>query len=255
MRDRARPAAIFSLMGMACRIGERMGMHRDGDQLGLSVLRSEERRRIWWQLQFLEIATAQVVGTLSISLYGPWDCKLPASLEDADMHPDMQTLPKRNGLTSMSHCLWRYTILHFQRERRLPTGEYQALPWMLSPHVPLTEKDAKIDEIEAALGAMFLQHCELLNPLHVYIQIGIRSLILAARRTARQPGLVNAKISEMSLEERDDFLRICKKCLEYYVLSQTTESLKGFRWHNESYFQGIACEFSVARACRSTTRF
>lgn len=30
-----------------------MGLHHDG---GVSVLRNEERRRIWWQLQHMEIA-------------------------------------------------------------------------------------------------------------------------------------------------------------------------------------------------------
>lgn len=50
MRTRARPAALFSLTGIASRIAERMGLHRDGTTLGLSPLRSEERRRIWWQV-------------------------------------------------------------------------------------------------------------------------------------------------------------------------------------------------------------
>jgi Fungal specific transcription factor domain len=243
MRNRARPAAVFSLIGIASRIAERMGLHRDGDDLGLPVLRSEERRRMWWQLQHMEIAIAQLVGCITMTIYADWDTKLPKNLEDHDLRPDIQALPPdRHGLTTMSHCLWRYQLLYMQRTMRQPDGSRMGLSWMLSPRVPLVDKDAMIDTCEKALSEQFLQHCELLNPLHVHIQIGVRSFILAARRVARQPALINAKISEMSLREREDFLGICTKCLEYYVLSKKTETLRGFQWHNENYFQWAACE-------------
>jgi hypothetical protein len=113
---------------------------------------------------------------------------------------------------------------------------------MLSPHVPISEKDSTVDAIEKALGEQFLQHCEPLNPLHVHIQIGVRGFILMARRLARQPALINAKISQMSPHEREDLLRICIKCLDYYILSGTTESLRGYRWHNENHFQWTRCK-------------
>lgn len=61
MRNRAKPATSFSLLGVAVRIAQRMGLHRDGRALGLPPVQAEERRRVWWQLQYLEIAVAQLV--------------------------------------------------------------------------------------------------------------------------------------------------------------------------------------------------
>jgi len=230
MRNRARPAALFSLIGIASRIAERMGIHRDGTSLSLPPFRSEERRRVWWQLQNMEIMTAQLTGSITMTIYADWDAALPQNLEDQDLRPDMQALPpERHGLTTISSCLWRYQILYMQRRMRQPDGSrVKGISWMLSPQVSLAEKDAQIDTVEKELGSQFLQHCEPLNPLHVHMQIGVRSLVLAARRVARQPALMNAKISEMSTGERDDFLGLCMKCLEYYVLSQKTEMLRGF---------------------------
>ncbi|KAK8859869.1 Transcription factor vrtR1 [Apiospora arundinis] len=237
----ARPPAMFTLMGIASRIAERMGLHRDGDLLGLSVLRSEERRRMWWQLQFLEIAVARHVGSIPLSLFADWDAKLPANLEDDDLATDTQTLPAaRRKLTGMSHCLWRYEILHIQREMKRTNGGDKGLAWMLSPRVSLEEKDAVLDEVETRLGTKYVQHCELLNPIHVLIQLGIRSYLLAARRTARQPALVNAKLSEMSKKDRDDMLDICTKLMDYSIMARTTELIKGFLWHDDNYFQWIA---------------
>jgi hypothetical protein len=109
MRNRARPATLFSLMGIAVRIAQRMGLHRDGSLLGLPPAEAEERRRVWWQMQHMEILISQLLGCLSITLYANWDAKLPANLDDDDIYPGMEDLPSdRTGLTSMSHCLWRY---------------------------------------------------------------------------------------------------------------------------------------------------
>jgi hypothetical protein len=191
----------------------------------------------------METIIAQLTGSFTLTVYGDWDTKLPRNIEDHDVRPNIQTLPpNRRGLTTMSHCLWRYQLLHMQRIAPQPDGSEKGWLYMLSPHVPISEKDSTVDAIEKALGEQFLQHCEPLNPLHVHIQIGVRGFILMARRLARQPALINAKISQMSPHEREDLLRICIKCLDYYILSGTTESLRGYRWHNENHFQWTRCK-------------
>ncbi|KAF2670825.1 hypothetical protein BT63DRAFT_202494 [Microthyrium microscopicum] len=241
IRNRARPAAIYSLLGIACRIAERMGLHRDGTVFGLFPVRTEERRRMWWQLQYMDIAIARLVGNVSLTVFASsWDTKIPSNLEDSDLSSDMVAMPaERKGLTDMSPCLWRYSIIQMNREAPAKDG-FEKLTWPLSPQVPLEEKEAKINSIEKMLAERFLQHCEPINPLHVHIQIGIRQFVLAARSSARQPSLSNAKISEMTIERRNEMLEICSKSLEYFVMSQTTPSLLGFRWSNDVHFQ-VAC--------------
>jgi hypothetical protein len=75
------------------------------------------------------------------------------------------------------------------------------------------------------------------------MQIGIRLFVLAARSNARQPTLVNAKISEVLPQMRDDLLEICSESLEYFVMSQTTPSISGFRWGNDILFQVASCKY------------
>jgi hypothetical protein len=230
-------------MGIASRVAERIGLHHDGSMFGLSVVRSEERRRIWWQLQFMELAVARLVGTLSLTIFASWDTKIPSNLEDGDFCLDPEVMPgERKGITSISPCLWRYSILQMRRQS-LGRDSFEGVAWMLSPQLSLAEKDAKIDEIEKMLAERFLQHCELLNPLHVHMQIGIRQFVLAARSNARQPALVNAKISEVPPQTRNDLLEICSKSLEYFVMSQTTPSISGFRWGSDIFFQVASCTY------------
>ncbi|RDW56719.1 hypothetical protein BP6252_14012 [Coleophoma cylindrospora] len=254
IRNRARPATCFSLMGIAVRVAQRIGLHRDGSLLGLSVVQAEERRRVWWQMQHMEIMISQVLGCLSMTLYAGWDTKLPANLDDNDIHPGLEALPsERSDLTSISHCLWRYQVLYQQRKPRHPDLPPKDFAWLTSSHVSMAQKDAFIEQTERTMGEMFVQHCKLLNPLHVSIQIGIGAFILAMKRVVHQPGVANTKILELPEREREEFLKNSIQSLEYYILGQTTQSVAQFRWHNESYFQWPAFVYVIIEASHRAT--
>lgn len=230
-----------------------MGLHRDGTVLGLSPLRAEERRRMWWQLQYMDLSVSRYVGALSTTIFANWDAHAPGNIEDADIGPDTKTMPpERTGLTEISPCLWCYHVLKINRSLKQPHSGGKSMAWALSPSVPLAEKDAMIDKIESDLRARYLQYCEPLNPLHVHVQLGIYQYLLAGRRVMRQPALVNAKISEMSRSKRDDFLAVCTKSLEYGNMAQTTETLNGFLWHNRGFFPWVARKSQYPHRCYSS---
>ena len=150
----------------------------------------------------------------------------------------MESLPSdRSGLTGMSHCLWRYYVLHLHRTLR---GPNQSAVWLTSSRNVLTEKDAIMEQYRRPLAEKFLQYCEPLDPLHVHIQIGIQNFLLALQRGLHQPGTASARLSEMLRSDRDRFLKICIKCMDYYILAETTPSVAHLRWHHENYFQWTA---------------
>ena len=241
MRNRAQPLALFSLMGIASRIAQRLGVHRDGLALELSPFQTEERRRIWWQLEHIELLISQLVGCIPMTLYADWDSKMPASIEDEDMDREIRSIPRdRTGLTSMSHCLWRYDILETHRKLRRATPD---AGWITSKHFSPADRLGLIEMHRSTLAEKYLQYCEPVEPSHLWIQIGIQSFVAALQRAARQPGITSIKISDLSTEDRDAFLKACVKCMEYYVLAQTTPSIAGFRWHNECYFQWATCKW------------
>lgn len=173
-----------------------------------------------------------------MTLYAEWDTYLPANLEDSDITPDLTSLPPdRPGLTSMSHCMWRYHVLYGHRGGR---GKESVGTWLPNIQVSSEQKAAFIERARQPLAEKFLQHCEPVNPLHVHIQIGIQNFLLAMSRGAYQPSFTGTKISDMSQNERDDFLRICIKCMDYYILAETTHAVAKFRWHHQGWFQWTA---------------
>lgn len=235
---------MFSMMGTIVRIAERMGLQRDGGMLGLSPMKAEERRRVWWQMQHLEILISSTCGCFSMTVTANWDTKLPSNLEDDDIHPELERLPlDRPGLTEISHCLWWYNVFDLQRPPRKGEEESPRLEWLwtLSPRLSVAEKDAVTEQFRKIMVEKFLQHCELLNPLHVLIQIGIQSFVLGCRMVSRQPKVFAKQITESPLTIRDEMLQICVKSMEYYILSETTPSIAHLKWHNEDYFNWKSC--------------
>ena len=117
-------------MGVVIRSAERLGLHRDGTFLGLSPFETERRRRIWWQLQHLDVRLAIWAGSTSLSLQAAWDTQLPLNIEDHDLDPDAVDSPKeRESLTSMSYCLWQHWFLNEQRWFSRPDGSAVGFAW------------------------------------------------------------------------------------------------------------------------------
>jgi Fungal specific transcription factor domain len=223
------------------RVAQRLGLHRDGSLLKLSPFKAEERRRTWWQMQAMEISIAQLLGTISMTLYSSWDVQMPANIDDNQTSITSQILPhSKSGLTGMSHVLWRYHILYLQRSNREPT---QRPVWMSDNPPSQSEKDFALERYQRPLADKFLQFIEPVNPLHLHIQIGIQNFLLAVQRSLRQPGGASSRLSQMKDQERDGLLEVCQKAMEYYIMGMTLEILRMWRWHMESYFQWTACAF------------
>ena len=84
-----------------------MGLHRDGERLGLSPFQSEIRRRLWWHLLSRDGRAGEDYGLQNInSLLLVSDVSLPTNVDDADLFPEMQGLPAaKEGLTAMTFSL------------------------------------------------------------------------------------------------------------------------------------------------------
>ena len=228
-------------MGAVVRNAERCGLHRDGTLLGLSPYETERRRRLWWQLQHVDIALGVKSGSLSLTLIAPWDAKLPLNIEDEDIDPHMLEAPKeRQGLTSMSHCLWTYFVLHEQRSFCRADGSKLGFTWAADKSLSRVEKEVLINRLEAGLNQRYLQFCDPIRPLDVLIQITARSFIYCMRRLVLHPLAHVDRSLKWSENHRKELLDVCIGCLEYDVASHSNASIQHFRWHFQDYFQWSA---------------
>lgn len=235
--------SLWSLMGIVVRNAERCGLHRDGILLGLPPYETEKRRRVWWELQHLDMALGVKSGSMSLSLQASWDARLPLNIEDEDIEPSMREAPEeREGLTSMSQCLWTYWVLDLQRSFCHADGTKLGFSWPADKSLSAVEKNTLIDRLETGLNKRYVQFCDPIRPLHLLVQILARAFICGMRRLTLHPLAHNGKISDLSEDHRKRLLDVCIQGLEYDVALHSNPSLKHFRWRFQGYFQWSARE-------------
>ena len=229
------------MTGAVLRSAERCGLHRDGTLLGLSPYETERRRRLWWQLQHIDLALGVKSGSFSLTITAPWDSELPLNIEDEDINPQMRETPKeRHGLTAMSQCLTTYWILYEQRSFCRADGSKMGLTWIADKSLSRAEKEMLINRLETGLNQRYIQFCDPIRPLDVLLQILARSFVYCMRRLALHPHAHDEKLSQMSEHNRQELLDFCIQCLNYDIASYSNPSIKHFRWRFQGYFQWSA---------------
>ncbi|KAK1621480.1 fungal-specific transcription factor domain-containing protein [Colletotrichum phormii] len=104
--DRESAHANWVMSGVCIRSAQRLGLHRDGSQLGLSPFETELRRRVWWHIVLLDFRFAMASGFNPTPLSRACSCKMPTNINDADFDVDTATpLENSDGPTEMIACL------------------------------------------------------------------------------------------------------------------------------------------------------
>lgn len=253
MRHASDPRSLWAFTGVAVRCGQRMGLHRDGESLGLPPFDTEMRRRLWWQIVILDCRTAELAGTGVSVMANLWDTRIPLNINDSDLSPDMQQLPKEHaGPTEMMHCLLRYSIGQVLRS----PGSFNAFDgaWqrLSSSTVPLAEKDGAIDELENLIQDKFLKYCDPTIPLHLMTSMLGRAAIASMRLVAHHPRQYPDKGAHLSQDEKEKLFAISLKVIEIDNLAHSTKSLHRFLWHGRAYFQWHAFIYLMSELCVRT---
>lgn len=78
------PLTSCSFVGMAMRVAQSMGLHRDGSLFGLSEIECEVRRRVWWHIMYLDVQGAIATGLPPLGGSGDdlYDTKMVSELKD-----------------------------------------------------------------------------------------------------------------------------------------------------------------------------
>ncbi|KAK6220659.1 hypothetical protein LQW54_002104 [Pestalotiopsis sp. IQ-011] len=238
--------SLWTLMGLAIRNGEKLGIHRDGTLLRLSPPETEERRRLWWQLQYLDLILAVRLGVTPSTLMIDWDAKLPLNVEDEDFIPGSQTFPKeRTGLTSMSYCLFTSYVLYEQRQYHADKGRFE-LSWSTNQSISLRTKEDFINHLEDGLNINFIQYCDLIKPLHILLQIMSRALICIFRQRILLTG------GHVDPKDRGELLALSVQCIEYSIAFHSQQIIKDFRWLTTNNFPWPAFMIVLVEASSET---
>ena len=115
--------AQSAICGLAIRLAECMGLHRDGTIYGLSPIETHVRRLVWYQLCFLDIRTSEVQGPRPGIRKEDFDTKLPLNVNDIELESSDRPPESARRWTEMTFSLMRmectemYRLIWIERAR------------------------------------------------------------------------------------------------------------------------------------------
>ncbi|TDZ20871.1 Aurofusarin cluster transcription factor aurR2 [Colletotrichum orbiculare MAFF 240422] len=231
LRHLADNDVLWLLTGLATRMAQRMGLHRESSLQDLSPFDAEMRRRVWWQIIILDGRAAQVSGaSMNPAAYLVGDTKQPANINDGDLVPSMSALPAASAsATDMVFCSVRIEIGVWMMQQKL------------LPSSPVPSQDPErflksVDELEQKVHSRYLRNIDAEIPLNSLAVSLARSAFAQLRLSVCHPMRQRDRNAELSQTQLDMLLRNSLEVIRYDVLAHTTQTLRNFLWHISSFF-------------------
>ncbi|KAJ3527315.1 hypothetical protein NM208_g10759 [Fusarium decemcellulare] len=228
------PRLSWKLTGLAVRLAQNFGLHREDSFLGLSKFEADMRRRLWWQLAIIEAPSAEdYSGEYNLLEMGSFDTHPPRNLDDAQLYPIMTEYPaERRGLTEMTFALARCQITSMYRciadSRRFcgDTGKSYA---ELTPQ----ERADWIDDCETGFSDKFLRDSSPSSAFQWVTIILTRMLFHKVRLHGCKP-FHGATVTE---EARERLFAVAVEVIELNYKLRTDPRTRPYLWLFSSYTQ------------------
>lgn len=228
----------WTFAGVANRVAQGMGLHRDGLSLGVSPFETEMRRRLWWQISNLDFRAAELSGTGRLRDFTLSDTQPPTNIDDVDIHPDMTEHPTvRPKATEMIAFLLRCECNCFWKEKVVEKANatFENIRLLLPYVVPFEERIARVDELEQRFEERYLRYCDPTIPAQ-FISILIGRATIDSLRLMAYCGAKLTKPANTTLSQEEYLWDLCIKLIESDNLAHSTKALRRFIWHTNVYF-------------------
>jgi hypothetical protein len=222
------PHTYWIMTGVAVRIAQRIGLHRDGEKLGLPPFETEMRRRLFYQLMPLDAKASQMAGMSAPILPDSWDTRRPLNINDDQIWPGMiETPEEQKGATDMIFCLSRICL--GEVFVKSGTQAAQSPAQFRNP----AEADLVIRQAESAVEEKYIRYCDVVNPLHFLSTCMARCGITAMRLRVRLPKAMSQTATDA--ETREAF-QLAVKILDTDAAVCGHAGVRKYRWHVQSFF-------------------
>lgn len=243
---------VWTLTGLAIRIAHSLGLHRDGEQFGLTPFETEMRRRIWWQVVVLDIRAAEDHGTDPSILEQSFDTKLPLNINDADLDPQATVAPEPEvGCTEQTFCLIRYEFSRIMRKLTyVPPGKDLCRQYGMAPS--LDDKERIIESCHKHLEEKYLQYCDMSVPLY-WVTANVARLIMAKMwLVVHHPFKREDGGANLPQETKDRLFATSVEVVEFSRLLETETSTIKWGWLFRTYVQWHAVAYILSELCTRT---
>ncbi|KAI5865687.1 fungal-specific transcription factor domain-containing protein [Durotheca rogersii] len=240
----------WTLTGLAIRISQSLGIHREGTKFDdLSPFDVEMRRRLWWAICILDLRSAEDQGTELTIAERTYDTQFPLNINDADITPEMTEFPEeQTGPTDVTFCLIRYEICALARRIHFATNGMAPCQTRGTSQ----ERDAMLLECYERIEKKYLRTCgDKDSDLLHWVAAMIARLIMAKLRLIiYQPVLLHSTGQEINQDIRHRLFMASLEVVEYTKVLNTEPRCRQWRWLFQTYAQWHAVAYLLLEVCR-----
>lgn len=162
--------SLATILGIAIRIAQRMGIHSEAALAKLPALEAEMRRRLWWALVLFDTRMSETTTHRNVTLDPTWDCKIPLNVNDSDLRPGMKEAPAIQGTTTdalftVVRCKLGDFIRHNTLHLDITNPVLKQIARSSQRDLTSGETD-DISRLEREIEDQYLKFCDEENPLH-----------------------------------------------------------------------------------------
>ena len=243
---------VWTLTGLLVRLAQGLGIHRDGQQFGLSPFEIEMRRRLWWQISSLDARASEDQGSDPSIGEQSFDTKFPLNINDEDIDPNMKETPEEHeGVTEMTFDLIRYSMgVTGKRLSYVPPGRGHCQT--MNDRLSIEDKEHMIDNLHQYLEKKYLSHCDMSVPLH-WVAATVARLILAKMwLVVHHPFSRSDAGAGLPQETKDRLFRTSLEVIEFSRLLETEKTTLKWGWLFRTYVQWHSIAFVISQLCTRT---
>ena len=237
------PRTVWTLTGVAIRIAEGIGLHRDGASLGVPPFEAEIRARIWWQLTMHDYRATELIGLAKFRGLNSDDdntCKPPANINDNELYPGMSS-PATNSkkLTDMTFFIFKTELASFASRGGAKLRQQGKNTDQLDDVAARSDQKTKeefIKEIEEILEERYLSYCDPSQPLQLLTMLVARFSVNVVRFLTHHPRRWVSQ-EQTPKSEQEYVWTTSIALLEQHDMIQSDRRLQGFAWYSAYYLQ------------------
>ncbi|KAF1981794.1 putative C6 transcription factor [Aulographum hederae CBS 113979] len=238
IRESTDPMSLSSMLSIAVRIAQRMGIHTESGLAKCTVLEAEMRRRLWWSLILFDARICEMCDFKSTMLAPTWDCRAPLNANDFDMRAEMKTPPVVQGNTSEAlFAVVRSELADFLRNSSFYLDFTCPALKPLARNIQHDDalEGGEIASLEKKFEETYFKFCDPENPLHFMTLWTARGFLAKNRLVEHYSNFSHPSIQQTDTH-RDIAITHALSMLQSDTALMTSPLTKPFRWLLHLYF-------------------
>ncbi|TVY78428.1 Bikaverin cluster transcription factor bik5 [Lachnellula suecica] len=244
LRRHDSPRFVWMMTGLVVRMGQALGLHRDGANLkNLTPYETEMRRKTWWVLCMLDMRSSEDQGTDYIIPRGSFDTKPPLNINEADIDPKTTVMPTaREGITDTTYLLVQIEIGKVSKEM-MDLGTKEGA---------IEEQNRLLNEMYQKVDQGYLQYATDLSVGSIYwVQVSVIHLVMAKMTLfVYLPILFSSTSEHYSDHIRTKLLIAAIELAEYNHALNAERACRQWRWVYQVYTHWNAIVYLLMECSR-----